>query len=47
VLQAAFDDYENANLALKPEYASLVTEMTQQLEQLAEKWITPFNGTRA
>ena len=42
---AAFDDYENVNLAADPAHAVKLKEMLALLKQNVEKWITPWNGT--
>jgi hypothetical protein len=39
---AAFDDYENTNLALDPVWAGVREAMLAQLRTLVEEWITPF-----
>ena len=38
---AAFDDYENENLAGKPEWAAVQTRMAAQLQWEVERWYTP------
>ena len=39
---AAFDDYENRNLARDPAHAGVLKVMLGQLEALANRWNTPF-----
>ena len=38
---AAFDDYENTNLATQPQYAPLRDRMLVQLRELVEGYIPP------
>eukprot|EP01050_Picozoa_sp_SAG11_P020412 SAG11_NODE_3434_length_2450_cov_1.447044_3_plen_110_part_00 len=38
---AAFDDYENVNLAQDPAHKEKLAEMLAQLRQEVERWITP------
>ena len=38
---AAFDDYENTNLAIQPQYAPLRDKLLAQLRELVEGYIPP------
>jgi len=44
---AAYDDFENENLAGKPEYAAIQGKLLKRLQAEVEKWITPSGGTVA
>ena len=39
---AAFDDFENINLAGEPQFQHVQEQLLQQLRTMAEKWMTPL-----
>ena len=42
MVPAAFDDFENTNLAGHPDYENVQKQLTAQLRELAEQWMTPM-----